>query len=389
MLPEFRERVIRCEIYSCAGRLDGIARMSDGSLVLVDDKSEKDPEKYPHAKAVQLGIYANAGELMDYSTNSVVPMPPVRKDFALIIHTKPGSGECRIFRVDIARGWAAARIAVELREWRKSGGLVAPYISEGSWAPPSPVVLPSAPPAAPQTNGQVHAAPVPRVSNEHGPDCECAACYTQGAVLAQATAQLDGMVAASQAPTQQQPAANPPVQLQTDNRPVLVDPATRVNEILDIRKNDKSKLQVWAKALGCTDIAHHRKWLAEWIVAATPDSAAVEPGDGRSAQSMPRTMADTGLPPAPAQPPGQPVVMPRHADEVTAPAPAQPDVDLSQEAVAQRIDAAQSKADLGALWKAYTDAYGAEAWSGWVLERANSKAAELASTKPAVTNPFA
>ncbi|MGH8377989.1 MAG: hypothetical protein ACRER7_03455, partial [Gammaproteobacteria bacterium] len=305
-------------------------------------------------------IYANAGELMDYSTNSVVPMPPVRKDFALIIHTRPGSGECRIFRVDIARGWAAARIAVELREWRKAGGLVAPYISEGSWAPPSPVALPSAPPAAATSNGHVSTCSASQPSQAP----------TNEQVAADVDAGLYGGPPAAElpaeAPTQQQPATNPTVP--------VVDPAARVTEILDIRKNDKSRLQVWAKALGCTDIAHHRKWLAEWIVAATPGSGATEPGDAHA----PRTPAATGLPQAPMQPPGEAVV--------TAPLAAT--VDLSQEAVAQRINAAKSKTDLRDLWQAYTDAYGVESWSGWVLERANAKSDELANAKPAAANPF-
>src|SRR5947209_11032918 len=75
ILPEYVERVVRCAIFKVAGRLDRIGRLSDGSLVIIDDKSERDPVKYPHSKCVQLGVYANAGELMDYTRNQLEPMP--------------------------------------------------------------------------------------------------------------------------------------------------------------------------------------------------------------------------------------------------------------------------------------------------------------------------
>lgn len=370
LLPEYRERVIRCAIYGCSGRLDGIGRLADGSLVLVDDKSEKDPEKYPHAKAVQMGIYANAGEMMDYDANRIVPMPNVRKDFGLVIHSRPGTGVCKIYRVDIARGWAAARIAVEVREWRKSSGLVAPYVSEGSWAPPSPVTVPAREefvPAAKPALGEIGSGVAPIANGAPDP---ARVEEIKNAVLSEVHGRLPE-VQDNPIPTNPQPAAKV--------APV-VDPTARVTEILDVRKNDKSRLQGWARTLGCTDLLHHRKWLAEWIVKATPGSGAIEPsGDDDAVQSAhPQTMTEAGLTqPAPAQPPGQPVVPP--------PTPA---VDLSAEGVTAQIGAARSVADIGALWKAYTDAYGPDSWQGWVREQADAKAAELTAQPAPATNPY-
>lgn len=362
ILPEYRERVIRCAIYGCAGRLDGIGKLADGSLVLIDDKSEEDPERYSHAKTVQMGIYANAGKLMNYDTNRLESMPDVRKDLGLVIHTRPGSGKCTVYRVDIARGWAAARIAVELREWRKAKGLVAPYISEGSWAPSSPIQDNN---SAPEMSGftQPMAQAVAKAVSNGTPD-PVRVEEIKNAVLDEVRGRLPE-VQANPIPTNPQSApAAPPV----------VDPATRIIEIMEVRKNDKSRLQRWASDLGCVDLTHHRKWLATWIVNATPESGAIEPST--PALSGPKSMAEAGFTgPAPAQPPGQPVI--------TAPA-----LDLTPDGVASMLDGARALGDIGAVWKAYTDTYGPDSWEGWVKERADNRAAELSAQPATVTNPY-
>lgn len=225
ILPEYRERVVRCLIHKCAGRMDGIARLSDGSLVVFDDKSEKDPTRYPHSKCVQIGIYANAGELWDYRTNTAEPMPDVRKDFALMLHSRPGEAKCEIYRVDIACGWAAAYISVQLREWRKAEGLIAPYLSEGSWVPKveSPVT-----PVQPEEVTD----PIQEIADDVW--CDSAA------KLAEA------------APS-------------NGSQGLAIDPDTEIAELAALSKDD---LKAMCASVGITDVAHHRAWLAREYVTA-------------------------------------------------------------------------------------------------------------------------
>jgi hypothetical protein len=136
VLPEYRERVVRCLSLGVSGRLDWIGQLPDGTLVIGDDKSEKDPQEYTSAKKIQLATYANSGELMNYHTNELEPMPAgLHRDFALIVHTRPLSGECEIYEVDIADGWAGAILAKQVSDWRKRTGGIFPYVTERSWVP--------------------------------------------------------------------------------------------------------------------------------------------------------------------------------------------------------------------------------------------------------------
>lgn len=162
----------------------------------------------------------------------------------------------------------------------------------------------------------------------------------------------------------------------------VVDPDTRVQEIMDVRKNDKPRLQQWAKALGCDDLAHHRKWLAEWIVKATPHSGATEPEDKiDSSQNYggetPRSHAEAGLPPAPPAPPGAPVVGPGTSHPIQAGVHAAPVTDMTTESITAQIRSAPNLPALNDIWKRWTEAYGWEAWSGEVKEHADARAALL------------
>jgi hypothetical protein len=134
ILPQYRERAVRCLVYKVSGKLDAIA-MYEGQHVIVDDKSEKDPLSYPKAKTIQMAIYAYAGELFDPATFTIEPMPTVRKDIAIMLHFDKATHECKAYRVPIDIGWWGARLAREVREWRKMDCLIAPLVSLGSWTP--------------------------------------------------------------------------------------------------------------------------------------------------------------------------------------------------------------------------------------------------------------
>jgi hypothetical protein len=140
ILPEFVECVVRNRTYGLGGRIDAIAHLEDeDSYVIFDAKRKKDPIQYPHATSTQLGIYANCDVKFDLATRQYVPLPPLRKDFALVAWFRPGPPEtagestCQILQVDVGRGWWSTRLAMELREWRKAKHLIHPHIAMGHW----------------------------------------------------------------------------------------------------------------------------------------------------------------------------------------------------------------------------------------------------------------
>jgi hypothetical protein len=402
VIPEYVERTCRCARLDTAGKPDNIYRLADGLLVIGDKKTIEDLAKAERAIASQLAIYANCEHMMNYATGRYEPMPPVRKDFALIILIDTDTWAVTIESINIEYGWARTRLMVELRESNKVKGLRHPYLPEGRWDHKPKTVLPI------ENDLRYRIAEgdlvPPQHSNGHTPSPERSAestariqtIATSPTYSAEIAAKLAAAVQAGPvgvpdaSPTPQaatMPTPQPPTTVgprpnttppPTPNNYPVVDPTTRVQEILEIRKNDKSRLQQWSRDLGNTDLAHNRKWLAEWIVAATPDSGAIEPslndlrvanaraGKINSSQNYggenpqhPQTLTEAGLPPAPSEPPGQPVV----ADNT-------PEVLTRKAAEAASIDV------LRAVWKTYTDTYGQDSWdsSGPVKAAADARA---------------
>lgn len=132
VLPGLIERVVRMRDYDIAGRLDYIMQERDGTLVVVDVKTKGDPEKV-HEIATQLAPYANADEMFDSVTGRYVPMPPVRRDYALMIHIHPGSGVATIKKINIRLGLWSVEVAKNALAYSRMTHLGVPY------TPPGPV----------------------------------------------------------------------------------------------------------------------------------------------------------------------------------------------------------------------------------------------------------
>lgn len=101
-----------------AGTPDRIVEYRDG-LYVADVKTGS--IDFPGKIALQLAIYANAVKY-DVETGQRTPWAdgrPVNKDRALIIHLPAGKGFCNLHWVDIAAGWEAVALAVQVREWRR------------------------------------------------------------------------------------------------------------------------------------------------------------------------------------------------------------------------------------------------------------------------------
>lgn len=125
VMPEYIERIVVVPKPKVAGTLDRLV-MIDGLPVVADLKTGEDVVTYGMGDiAIQLAIYANASHM--WNGNGYDPMPFVDKERALVIHLPVGEGRCDLYWVDIAAGKEAARLAFQVRDWRKRKGLAIPY----------------------------------------------------------------------------------------------------------------------------------------------------------------------------------------------------------------------------------------------------------------------
>lgn len=128
VLPEYVEQLVVNQETHSAGSFDNILEEADGTLVIADKKTA--PElKYGHlTMAIQQAQYAYAGWIWDKRWKEYVPMPKVRRDYALIIHLPAGKRTCTILKIDLTRGWAAAQVAASVHgTWRRERDWLTSY----------------------------------------------------------------------------------------------------------------------------------------------------------------------------------------------------------------------------------------------------------------------
>ncbi|WP_371671211.1 hypothetical protein OG985_28485 [Streptomyces sp. NBC_00289] len=65
----------------------------------------------------------------DEAATAYRPMPEVSQKWGIIINLPSGSGECTLHWVDLEIGWAAARLAREIRAMRSVKGAMRPWVS--------------------------------------------------------------------------------------------------------------------------------------------------------------------------------------------------------------------------------------------------------------------
>jgi len=113
-----------------AGRLDGIAREADGTLVVVDTKSTDHLTLAAPEIAPQLAGYATADWIEPNGDGKGwVRMPEVRRDYAVAVHVDRGTGAVSLYRVDLFLGAYGANLAEQVREYRKLGkSIMLPYV---------------------------------------------------------------------------------------------------------------------------------------------------------------------------------------------------------------------------------------------------------------------
>lgn len=136
VLPALQECTVCLPQFDVAGRFDKIVQCQSGKYRIGDIKSGQTLTYSELEISVQLALYAHGlNETGVYDQGARAwsrDVPQVEMDYALVLHTPAGSGECTPYRVDIAAGWGAVRVCADARDWRKRRGLFAPYLPETS-----------------------------------------------------------------------------------------------------------------------------------------------------------------------------------------------------------------------------------------------------------------
>lgn len=136
------------EVICCLPEL-GIAGTFDRIVTFaleryVDDVKTGSSVDYPHEWSIQLALYAHAPYMTFDLGKTWEAMPRVNQERALVTHLPEGRADCRLYWVDIAAGWDALQLAVDVREWRNRKGLLWP-IGVDMLAQPALQIVPEGP----------------------------------------------------------------------------------------------------------------------------------------------------------------------------------------------------------------------------------------------------
>lgn len=126
------ERVAFDPELKIAGTLDRILMADGWMLPRIGDLKTGKVDGQGRKFAVQLAFYAHMPYLFDYKTKTVSPMPEIDQETAVIIHLPIGEGRCDFYEVNIADGWLAAELAMQIYAWRKRNDLCVPL---SKWEP--------------------------------------------------------------------------------------------------------------------------------------------------------------------------------------------------------------------------------------------------------------
>lgn len=131
------EQFLVCDELEVAGTTDrvlsplGIMTAPDGTKIgpedrLIDDLKTSSTADYFGIKfCVQLAVYSRGVPYVHGKGR--LPWPDgiaPRQDWGLIMHVPSGGSAAQLYWVDLALGWELAKLAADVREWRKHKGLV-------------------------------------------------------------------------------------------------------------------------------------------------------------------------------------------------------------------------------------------------------------------------
>lgn len=300
ILPQYIERVVYSILYDRGGKTDAIVEhIPTGDLYIFDLKTEDDPIRHPRGKTIQLSYYANADCMFNYQTGQWEPMPKVRTDVALIVHVRPGKGAetditKAILTVPIDQGQFGVRAVEMMRAWHQQTLVIAPFMSSANWVP-APV----------NTNGDVAVAngvipattsndvapttpqPVPATPNDVVPSMVCHVCAVD----------LNQAPHSSQCPLFTPPATSNGVSGDPDTLHNVAYPMAGINESVPPTTTPNG-VHAQVSQIVDTAVTSGQQLSTSQVAELNKQTAQIVKNQA------------TGLPPAPAEPPGRPVVGP-------------------------------------------------------------------------------
>jgi hypothetical protein len=117
--PRLVEVLLVNEKYEYAGTADRIARFRSRKRKQIFDLKTGNIEYAINAIAVQMAMYANAEYIYDWRTKERIPLPELDKTRGVIIHLPAGQAKFDLYELDLVAGWEAAKMAMDVRAWRK------------------------------------------------------------------------------------------------------------------------------------------------------------------------------------------------------------------------------------------------------------------------------
>src|SRR3990172_1684828 len=131
VVPDMIERRVCLPQYGVAGKFDRVLLEADGSHAIGDFKSGQDLSYSWLEIAIQLACYAhgiNRCGVWDARNRRWIAVPPVRTDYAVVVHVPAGSASCTMYRLDIQVGWEAVKLCADVRDMRNQRhALAVPY----------------------------------------------------------------------------------------------------------------------------------------------------------------------------------------------------------------------------------------------------------------------
>lgn len=122
--PLAAEIFVVCDEIGAAGSFDRLVAGPSRSLI-GDLKTSGNPDTHKYAGlawSIQLAIYAHAKPwhpdkgILEWAD---LGLPEPDRQRGVVIHIVQGTGDVRLFTVDLAAGWLAAKLAAEVRDMRQ------------------------------------------------------------------------------------------------------------------------------------------------------------------------------------------------------------------------------------------------------------------------------
>lgn len=217
IVPNMLERKVVNTACKSAGTFDRMliettAKDRVGVLPVIGDvKSEKESDNYApftysmRSIAMQLAIYAYSSHY--WTGTDYIPLPPMNLDTAYVMYVPARSAASfSLWEVDIKQGWGVVELAIDVRRWRNTKGLM------------KPIRVSTSATFAPSSANEPAPLPVPDAANP-GPPVSLAAQYEKGVEI---LAELNEPAApAEPAPTAPAPTPSLAEQFDRAAQPIL------------------------------------------------------------------------------------------------------------------------------------------------------------------------